>query len=628
MLTAVSLYNMILAQGFKPSDYFRDMGKSEIYLYAKSEEWPLFSAVISSFFHDPESSALVTAWLSDIDVSVSFTKRSWFGEVAFSSFSDASLSPGTTLVMLSSSDADFIAACHERGLRVMTFRKFSTSAFCYHYLCKPILEKLREVPDIHIVCCDLPVFPEQELPYLSDNERWIRSNSIHYRDVRKKLNNGAELSQCFRGFEGFPYNDAESVLALLATPPSSVGADGALHFHDYKSTYVNIRDGHRVNPVEAVDPKRTLFMFGGCRVMGFGSPDDKTPSALLQGLFNDHSIRVNVQDYAYLLNNRHRYVGGILRGMPLQPGDILLLGYNVNLFEFNRFKIPYSHIDLRNLFQRPHNYGEVLFDDQHFTENGNQAIAYAIHAGLSESGLLEDVGCENDRAEFARLKQQSASTDDDKLPYGRPFRDYLGSLRRQRLRIGSIVMNCNPFTKGHRYLIDYASSQVDHLYVFAVEEDKSDFKFVDRFRLISEGTKDLQNVTVIPSGQFIISSLTFNDYFGKSDLQDQTIDPSGDVELFAKFIAPQLDISVRFAGEEPLDRITEQYNQTMARILPEYGIEFREIKRKEQGGGVISASRVRKLLETKDWDGIAELVPPTTLSFLQNEWQKPETVLS
>ena len=34
--------------------------------------------------------------------------------------------------------------------------------------------------------------------------------------------------------------------------------------------------------------------------------------------------------------------------------------------------------------------------------------------------------------------------------------------------VGAIVMNCNPFTMGHRYLIETAASQVDRLYVFVL----------------------------------------------------------------------------------------------------------------------------------------------------------------
>ena len=72
------------------------------------------------------------------------------------------------------------------------------------------------------------------------------------------------------------------------------------------------------------------------------------------------------------------------------------------------------------------------------------------------------------------------------------------------------------------------------------------------------------------------------------------------------------------AGEEPLDAVTRQYNETMRRILPEYGIEFVEIPRRTDAGGetVISASRVRDLLERGELDAIRPLVPESTYRYL------------
>jgi [citrate (pro-3S)-lyase] ligase len=110
------------------------------------------------------------------------------------------------------------------------------------------------------------------------------------------------------------------------------------------------------------------------------------------------------------------------------------------------------------------------------------------------------------------------------------------------------------------------------------------------------------------------------DYFNKSELQDVAIDPSRDIEIFAKEIAPTLGISVRFAGEEPFDNVTRQYNEAMARILPQYDIEFVEIPRKQEKGSAISASLVRKLLEEQNWKAIERLVPQTTFDYLKGRY--------
>jgi len=53
-----------------------------------------------------------------------------------------------------------------------------------------------------------------------------------------------------------------------------------------------------------------------------------------------------------------------------------------------------------------------------------------------------------------------------------------------RETVGAIVVNANPFTLGHRYLIETASRQVDRLLIFVVENDVSRFPFQDRFRLV------------------------------------------------------------------------------------------------------------------------------------------------
>lgn len=197
------------------------------------------------------------------------------------------------------------------------------------------------------------------------------------------------------------------------------------------------------------------------------------------------------------------------------------------------------------------------------------------------------------------------------------FREYQKYIAEHRQRVGAIVMNCNPFTLGHRYLIETASSQCDKLYIFVVEEDKSVFPFEDRLKLVMEGVKDLDNVTVLHSGNFIISALTFPGYFNKSVDNNVSVDTSDDLTLFAKYIAPTLGINIRFAGEEPIDYITRQYNETMEELLPKHGIEFIEIPRKTMGDSVISASRVRKLLLEDNFDEIAEIVPETTLEYLK-----------
>lgn len=179
-------------------------------------------------------------------------------------------------------------------------------------------------------------------------------------------------------------------------------------------------------------------------------------------------------------------------------------------------------------------------------------------------------------------------------------------------KIGAIVMNCNPFTYGHRYLVEQALKTVDFLIVFVVEEDASFFSFAERFTMVSRGVMDLENVMVVPSGPYILSQMSFSEYFVKETSEDVIEHTEQDIIMFANDIAPYLGIKYRFVGEEPEDRVTNQYNLAMKKILPVYGIELVEIKRRKVRGMYISASSVRHYLESNDREKLTELLPETT----------------
>lgn len=188
--------------------------------------------------------------------------------------------------------------------------------------------------------------------------------------------------------------------------------------------------------------------------------------------------------------------------------------------------------------------------------------------------------------------------------------------------VGAIVANCNPFTLGHRYLVEQAASQVDTLHLFVLSEDKSFFPAADRMMLVQQGVADLKNVIVHPTGDYLISAATFPTYFIKDKDRIPEIRCQLDLEVFANHFAPPLGITRRFVGTEPLSPVTDAYNRQMMDFLPKKGIEVTLIQRKELGGAPISASRVRALLEEQDWAQLETLVPPTTLSYLKEHYSK------
>ena len=183
---------------------------------------------------------------------------------------------------------------------------------------------------------------------------------------------------------------------------------------------------------------------------------------------------------------------------------------------------------------------------------------------------------------------------------------------------GAVVMNCNPFTRGHRYLIEQAAKECDRLLVFILSEDRSFFNAKDRMAMVKAGTADLSNVTVLPTGPYLISSATFPTYFLKEQANSLNAQCQLDVAVFGTHFVPKFGITRRFAGSEPFCPVTKQYNETMRRLLPEYGVSLCEIPRLETEGIPVSATNVRKLIEENNTEGVRALVPDSIFQYLTN----------
>lgn len=187
---------------------------------------------------------------------------------------------------------------------------------------------------------------------------------------------------------------------------------------------------------------------------------------------------------------------------------------------------------------------------------------------------------------------------------------------------GAIVMNANPFTLGHQYLVETAAGRCDTLHLFLLSEDASLVPFGVRKQLVQAGTAHLKNVVLHDSGPYIISNATFPSYFLKDDSAVIQGHAKLDLTIFVR-IARALGVTVRFVGEEPISQVTGLYNEIMAAQLPENGIDCVILPRKEALGKAISASTVRAALQAGDWQTLSQLVPQTTLDYFRSSEAEP-----
>lgn len=201
------------------------------------------------------------------------------------------------------------------------------------------------------------------------------------------------------------------------------------------------------------------------------------------------------------------------------------------------------------------------------------------------------------------------------------YKNRLHKLRHSGEVVGSLVMNCNPFTLGHRYLVEEACKRSFWVHLFVVKEDASYFSFKDRYRLICEGLAHLENLTIHEGSDYIISKATFPTYFIKDKKQIDSLYTELDLNIFRNHLAPELGITHRFVGKEPLCVVTNEYNQQMKKILSRPStspsIEVVELERIEYKGEPISASRIRRLMQERNMEEIRHLVPPSTYALIE-----------
>lgn len=208
------------------------------------------------------------------------------------------------------------------------------------------------------------------------------------------------------------------------------------------------------------------------------------------------------------------------------------------------------------------------------------------------------------------------------------FENYLNSLHTNvafdlnQGKNSAIIMNANPFSLGHQYLVEEAAKKSDLVHLFVVSEDSSIFPFSIRKRLIEEGTAHLKNVVLHPTEPYMISNATFPSYFQKDETSVIEGHALLDIKIFQK-IAERLAINCRYAGEEPFSLVTGIYNNVMNHELRKVGIEFIELKRKEVNAKIISASKIRQALKANDLKTVKDLVPETTFNYLVSEEALP-----
>lgn len=445
----------------------------------------------------------------------------------------------------------------------------------------------------------------------AEEQQRIKSNA-NYIYYLSEADNNPKIKELIKRVMGDLFE--EDYLRKEGLSPGTILKNGICRLGDSDNEFCRSINGIRYTTDQDSDYTFSINIFGPCMVYGALVDDKHTISSYLQRKINQESKDYNVNNYGLRAMDLPEQIR-IADSANLRFGDKLI--FVISSSEKQKLS-QYGYdktISLLPVFNNNDLHDYFLDKPVHCNHIANSHIANYIYEQIKEKLLDQNSHNKSLAHPIEKKIKRNIFSNNNYLE------EYLKMLRELEVHDGpngAILMNCNPFTYGHYKLIEYASKEVEQLFVIVVQEDKSIFKFEDRFEMVKEGCKDFSNVIVIPSGKIFGSSMIFPEYFNRSSKTEISLDLTIDREIFADYIAPTLNIKKRFVGEEKNDPITAAYNRDLKNNLPLYGIEVIEIPRfVDKSNKSISAKNVRTALEEGDLNAVSELVPPTTMAILQ-----------
>lgn len=388
----------------------------------------------------------------------------------------------------------------------------------------------------------------------------------------------------------------------------------------------NVVDGKRFTTGNSDGPNKYIHIYGPCVVQGLCVIDSQTIPSILQKLINQEGF-TNVSVINHGLSYGKDLLNDILYMMatPLAKGDVVVW---MNGFTKEEEALLGSNsipvIDAKSVaLNHPDWYLNIPF---HCNANSNYEYACKI-MNVLRCNLYSCII--NRQSEVNCLMYNGIDLDynPDELLDSKQLAEYLDEISSADFcqpdkTKGCVVINANPFTYGHLFLIEEALRFVDLLYIFLVEENNGLFSYIDREYMVKEALHGNSRVRILSGGSVLTAEIGFPEYFNK-DNSTHTINPILNHKIFGLRIAPKLDITYRFFGEESEDLVTKTLNETAKEYLPACGISVSIIERLKINGSIVSAKEVRRLYEQGDFDSLGTLVPSSTMErFLQLKLRK------
>ena len=402
----------------------------------------------------------------------------------------------------------------------------------------------------------------------------------------------------------------------------------------YNSKYTNVlQKGERKTTLPKDNfYKKQIWCYGTCLTFGLFSNDEETFPSHLQQLFNKHGKAVKVHNCG--VNGRLNKINDLLYALnsDITPGDGIVF-----VWEFSKKNIEILHklnvdIIIFSKYLNKHKTSPYCFLDHPFHCN---KLIYSHLADFIYKNIKKDKKQKMSLKCNYNLKNSLKGREFNTL-YG--FQeillvDYIRMLEHTKVKylnyyqkdakIGCVIITANPFTNGHAYLIDYAASKCDLVYVFVIQENLFQYSFLERYSMVENYIKDSPNICILPAGVIITAKFMFPGYFNiRKNSINEFKNPKIQTEIFCNIVLKKLSINCRFLGNEPIDKTTNSFNDYLIKTMPKYGIRVFVIERKKQDDDkVISACSVREIISKfgLEDERLKTLLPTSTIEIIRQK---------
>lgn len=404
----------------------------------------------------------------------------------------------------------------------------------------------------------------------------------------------------------------------------------------FKSDTLNInRLGERKGiPAAIGKAKNNIYIYGSCLSFGLFADDNRTFPSLLQDKIN-HSALAGMKVHNYGLKGQNCVLNDLLfvLNTPLKQGDCIILvekysqeiqallnKCGIDLHDFSSYLNKFS-LNGPNFLNSAFHCNHIIY--QHLAD-------YTFSLIINNNYKIQEES--NTPYSYFEMTLKDVQIDTDSLIDKIFIKDLINKLHENRFEhkdnaiIGSVVIAANPLTWGHAKLIDLMAKECHYCYVFVIEDDHFDIPFDKRYEMVRQYAKQYSNCKTITTGKYFGADFLFPEYHDRKKFIKKKINnPLIDTLIFAKHIAPLLNINRRYLGTEESDPITKQFNEYLTSTLPKYGIEVKIIQRftSNNSNKEIKGDIVRKMIKdgTKI-EKLSDFIPNISLKVLLQEREK------